>query len=55
MSMQKSMSSTSKSTYIPPHLRKENKTQSQPPQKNQIKQKPIDEFPVLAPVQVQKK
>lgn len=59
MSMQKSMSSTSKSTYIPPHLRKENKTQcqqpqSQQPQKNQIKQKPVDEFPVLAPVQVQK-
>lgn len=57
MSMQKStklMSSNASKSYIPPHLRKENKiekTQSQ----NQKPNKPqIDEFPVLAPVQVQK-
>jgi hypothetical protein len=46
----------SKSTrsYIPPHLRKE--TQHQPKETKQNKQiKPhVDEFPVLAPVQVQK-
>ena len=59
MSTQKSMAS--KSTYIPPHLRKENQSQSQKNQQNQqIQQnqkskKPVDEFPVLAPVQAQKK
>ena len=55
MSMQKSM--PSKSTYIPPHLRKENQSQSQKSQKNQQIQQTqkIDEFPVLAPVQAQKK
>jgi hypothetical protein len=61
MSMQKStklMSNASKS-YIPPHLRKENKTEKTQSQKTQSQsQKPnkpqIDEFPVLAPVQVQK-
>jgi len=64
--MQKStklMSNASKS-YIPPHLRKENKTEKTQGQKTQSQksqaqgQKPnkpqIDEFPVLAPVQVQK-
>jgi len=53
--MQKSM--PSKSTYIPPHLRKENQSQSQKSQKNQQIQQTqkIDEFPVLAPVQAQKK
>lgn len=65
MSMQKSTTMSSKqmssnasnSTYIPPHLRKENKIQqTQQTQKTQVKpNKPqIDEFPVLAPVQVQK-
>lgn len=54
MSMQKStklMSNDSKS-YIPPHLRKENKTEKSQGQKSNKPQ--IDEFPVLAPVQVQK-
>jgi len=47
-------SNASNSTYIPPHLRKENKIQQT--QKTQVKSnKPqIDEFPALAPVQVQK-
>lgn len=60
--MQKSKSSNSmssnasKSTYIPPHLRKNQTQESQQIQKTQVKpNKPqIDEFPVLAPVQVQK-
>ena len=40
----------SKSTYIPPHLRKEDQPKTQPkPNKPQI-----DEFPALAPVQAQK-
>jgi DNA primase large subunit len=55
-------SNASKSTYIPPHLRKEKTQQSQSQtqqsqsQKTQLKpNKPkIDEFPVLAPVQAQK-
>ena len=54
--MQKSttMSSNASKSYIPPHLRKENKTQGQN-QKTQTQVKPhVDEFPVLAPVQVQK-
>ena len=66
--MQKSKSSNSmssnasKSTYIPPHLRKNQTQESQQSQKGQQSQKnqvkpnkpQIDEFPVLAPVQVQK-
>ena len=46
----------SKSTYIPPHLRKENQSQSQKSQsQSQKSNKPqIEEFPALAPVQAQK-
>ena len=62
--MQRSMSSNSnasksnasKTTYIPPHLRKENQqgqTKQGQPKQGQTKPQ-IDEFPVLAPVQVQK-
>jgi hypothetical protein len=46
----------SKTTYIPPHLRKENQqgqTKQGQPKQGQTKPQ-IDEFPVLAPVQVQK-
>ena len=52
----KSMASgPSKSTYIPPHLRKENQTKKNQGQTQAKPNKPqIDEFPVLAPVQVQK-
>lgn len=60
MSMQKSTKSSmssnaSKSTYIPPHLRKENQGKGQKNQtQTKINKPQIDEFPVLAPVQVQK-
>jgi len=64
MSMQKSTGSNasgyaSRSTYIPPHLRKQTqneKPQNQKPQnqKPQTKKPQIEEFPVLAPVQAQK-
>lgn len=53
----KQMSSNASKSYIPPHLRKENQGQTQQIQQiqTQVKMKPrVDEFPVLAPVQVQK-